>query len=333
MEVLRISYNNDIFSIRYKNEYYESSLEDLEDTFSNLLKTFPRSVFLIAENSRFIINDEQRTSAFMNWNRLMTVKLEYEGIEYVYSFEPTISDRIVHVPKKFIELEITGDVENILLNGVAIDLPFKQKIPKSYITITKGNEVFDKDLTFIQESNYIINLDKQNLVRKVETKVEKVYEIKSGVYFFGSPFSIWIGKDKEPYIVKSRFYSNYGDIETRSRTFQIDGIIVFVHEINNTLYLLSSSGQFFTMGAQNINSDLGRSPLNISLYDDFIEIVTFKFEKYRINFSGGIFRQGRIFDMELKIPDYSPDKFYYIDNYVIEIKNDVVEIYEKIEVQ
>jgi len=116
-------------------------------------------------------------------------------------------------------------------------------------------------------------------------------------------------------------------MEEKSKTYYIDGEIVFAYEKEKTVYLISSSGHFFTLGNKTLNKDFGRSPLSIVLTSNYIQVTTFGLENYKIDFSGGIYKQGNAFNVLLDLPDYSVKEVYNIQDYTIEVKDNIINIY------
>jgi len=324
-QIMEIDYNNDLFYIKYNNKTLTTSTEKLGITIHEILDELPRSVFVIAENSFIVTDDGTKTSTFLSWNENMNVLLDVNGFIFEHQFSPPIGEMITRVPSKWIELEITGDSREATLNNVKIQTPITIEVPPSKLTLTDGVKKIEIDLTNYEGEKYALDLEKQQIYKKVETNIDKVFEIESGVFFYGEPLSIWLPKKGEPVITKSRFYCDYGDIEEKSKTFYIDGEIVFAYEKDNTVYLLSSSGQFVTLGKKNINRDFERAPLSILVTEEYIQIKTFKLESYRIEFAGGIFKEGNVYNMFLELPSYQPQKDYDFGKFNVEItKNEVI---------
>lgn len=324
-QILEIDYINDLFYIRYNNTIFTTSMENLDNTIHEILNELPRSVFVIPENSFILTDDGTKTSAFLSWNQNMSVLLDVNGFIFEHKFSPPIGEMITRVPSKWIELEITGDSREATLNNLKINTPITINVPPSKLTFTDGVKKIEIDLTNYEGEKYTLDLEKQQIYKKVGTNIDKVFEIESGVFFYGEPLSIWMPKKGEPVITKSRFYCDYGDIEEKSKTFYIDGEIVFAYEKDSTVYMLSSSGQFLTLGKKNINRDFERAPLSILVTDEYIQIKTFKLESYRIEFAGGIFKEGNVYNMFLELPSYAPQKEYDLGKFDIEItKNEVI---------
>jgi len=328
-QIIRIDYANDLLYINYKNKTISTSFEQLDRTLREILNEFPRSVFVIAEDSFIVTDDGTKTSVFLSWNEKMNVLLEVNGIIFEHQFSPPIGEMIARVPSKWIELEIKGDSKEVTLNNLKIKTPVNLEVPPSKFTLIDGLKKSEIDLTDYEDEKYTIDLEKQQIYRRVETTIDKVFEIESGVFFYGEPLSIWLPKNGDPVITKSRFYCSYGDIEEKSKTFYIDGEIVFAYEKDNTVYLLSSSGQFVTMGKKNINRDFERAPLSILVTDEYIQLKTFKLESYRIEFAGGIFKEGNIYNMLLDLPSYQPKEEYNFDKFNVEVAKNEVIIYSK----
>jgi len=324
-QIMKIDYINDLFYINYSNKTLSTSLEKLDSVFHEILNELPRSVFVIAENSHIVTDNGTKTSAFLSWDKNMNIVLDVNGFIFEHQFSPPIGEVITRVPSKWIDLEITGDSKEVTLNNLKIKTPITIQVPPSKITLTNGLKKTEIDLTNYEGEKYTLDLKKQQIYEKVETKIDKVFEIESGVFFYGDPFSVWLPKKGEPVVTKSRFYCDYGDIEEKSKTFYIDGEIVFAYEKDNTVYLISSSGQFVTLGKKNINRDFERSPLSILVTDEYIQLKTFKLESYRIEFAGGIFKEGNVYNMFLDLPSYEPQQNYDFGNFNVEIaKNEVV---------
>ncbi|WP_134080075.1 MULTISPECIES: hypothetical protein [Petrotoga] len=324
-QIMKIDYINDLFYINYSNKTLSTSLEKLDSVFHEILNELPRSVFVIAENSHIVTDNGTKTSAFLSWDKNMNIVLDVNGFIFEHQFSPPIGEVITRVPSKWIELEITGYSKEVTLNNLKIKTPITIQVPPSKITLTDGLKKTEIDLTNYEGEKYTLDLKKQQIYEKVETKIDKVFEIESGVFFYGEPLSVWLPKKGEPVVTKSRFYCDYGDIEEKSKTFHIDGEIVFAYEKDNTVYLISSSGQFVTLGKKNINRDFERSPLSILVTDEYIQLKTFKLESYRIEFAGGIFKEGNVYNMFLDLPSYEPQQNYDFGNFNVEIaKNEVV---------
>ncbi len=75
----------------------------------------------------------------------------------------------------------------------------------------------------------------------------------------------------------------------------------------------------YTLGKKNINRDFERSPLSILVTDEYIQLKTFKLESYRIEFAGGIFKEGNVYNMFLDLPSYQPQQNYDFGNFNVEI--------------
>jgi hypothetical protein len=79
------------------------------------------------------------------------------------------------------------------------------------------------------------------------------------------------------------------------------------------------------LGKKNINRDFERAPLSILVTEEYIQIKTFKLESYRIEFAGGIFKEGNVYNMFLELPSYQPQKDYDFGKFNVEItKNEVI---------
>ncbi|POZ89791.1 hypothetical protein AD60_09315 [Petrotoga sp. SL27] len=324
-QIMKIDYIKDLFYINYNNKTVSTSLEKLDSVFRESLNEFPRSVFVIAESSYIVTDNGTKTSAFLSWDKNMNIVLDVNGFIFEHQFSPPIGEVITRVPSKWIDLQITGYSKEATLNNLKIKTPITIEVPPSKLTLTEGLKKIEIDLTNYEGEKYTLDLKKQQIYEKVETKIDKVFEIESGVFFYGDPFSVWLPKKGKPVITKSRFYCDYGDVEEKSKTFYIDGEIVFAYEKDNTVYLLSSSGQFVTLGKKNINRDFERSPLSILVTDEYIQLKTFKLESYRIEFAGGIFKEGNVYNMFLDLPSYEPQQNYDFGNFNVEIaKNEVV---------
>ena len=324
-QIMEVDYINELFYITYKNKTVSTSLEKLDSTIREILNELPRSIFVIAENSFIVTDDGTKTSKFLSWDENMYVLLDVNGFIFEHQFSPPIGEMITRVPSKWIELEITGDSREATLNNLKIKTPITIEVPPSKITLTEGLKKIEIDLTNYEGEKYSLDLEKQQIYKKVETNIDKVFEIESGAFFYGEPLSIWMPKKGQPVITKSRFYCDYGDIEEKSKTFYIDGEIVFAYEKDSTVYLLSSSGQFVTLGKKNVNRDFERAPLSILVTDEYIQIKTFKLESYRIEFAGGVFKEGNVYNMFLELPSYPPQKEYDFGKFDIEIaKNEVI---------
>jgi hypothetical protein len=326
-EILRINYEDNFFHIRFKNSYYESNLENLDKTFSEIFETYPRSIFIVPNNFTIKTEEIDRTSAFLSWNKEITLPLKKDGIVYTYTFTPPIGERIINIPYRTIELKIQGSTEKIILNGIEVLVPQTLIIPPTKLEIINQLETFEIDLTYYFENEYILDLEKKYIYKTLHTEIIHAYEIESGIFLKGVPYSIWVPQAGEPIVTNSRFYSDYGDIEKRDRTFKVNGEIIFVHEYDDTLYMFTSSGQFITMGKKHINSDFGRSPMNIQLFNNYIEVTTFKYETYRINYNGGISKQPRKFDIEFNLTFNQFKEKYETNLYFIDVKKDRIDIY------
>ncbi|TGG87522.1 hypothetical protein [Geotoga petraea] len=328
-ETLEINYNKGLYDLKYKNKTIKTDLENIDLNIKELLNSNARSVFIIADNFYISTEDSTKTSAFFRWDNEVKVNLQKDGINYEYVFNPPFGKRIFHIPNNFIEVEIIGDQDTIFLNGSEINIPKKVVMPPNIFEIYDGIETFTYDLTDYSSRTYYINLLKQNLYEKTETKIIKAYSIKSGVFLYGDPTSIWFPNEGDPVIVKSRFYSNYGNIENLNERYSFKGVVAYVYEYDNTVYIISSAGELVSMGTKELYKDFGRSPMNITVGDTYLELNTFKMEKYTINFQGGIYKNGNVYSIFYDMPKYEPKKQYSSDKYILEIKENIVNIYIK----
>ncbi len=328
-ETLEINFKRGNYELKYGNKQIQSTVEDLESNLKELLNTTSRSIFIISDNSNIITKDSSRTSAFFIWDSEIDINLEKEGIIYNYSFNPPFGKRIVHVPVRFIDVKIDGEQEFIFLNDKKIDLPSEILVPPTNFEIYDGVETFNYDLTGFASNTFNINLQKQNIFEKVQTEIYNAYNIRSGVFLYGEPFSIWVPNEGDPVVTRSRFYSNYGDIEKINDRYSFKGVVAYVVEYNKTVYLISSAGELISMGAKELYKDFGRAPMNVRVGDVSIQLDTFKMEQYTINFEGGIFKSGNVYSLFYDMPSYLPDKDYENNNYLIEIKENIVNIYIK----
>jgi hypothetical protein len=105
--------------------------------------------------------------------------------------------------------------------------------------------------------------------------------------------------------------------------------VAYVYEYDNTVYIISSAGELVSMGTKELYKDFGRSPMNITVGDTYLELNTFKMEKYTINFQGGIYKNGNVYSIFYDMPKYEPKKQYSSDKYILEIKENIVNIYIK----
>ncbi|MGM0640264.1 MAG: hypothetical protein ACQESN_02425 [Thermotogota bacterium] len=328
-ETLEVNYKRGNYELKYKNNTIQTSIVDLDSALKKLLNTNSRSIFVISDNSNVITEDSTRTSAFFSWNSEINIKLEKDGIVYSYTFNPPFGKRIVHIPSNFIDVNIKGEQEFVFLNDEKIKLPSEMSIPPTKFEIYDGVETYRYDLTSYASSSFNINLQKQNIFNKVETKLYKAYEIKSGVFLYGEPFSIWFPNEGDPVVTKSRFFSNYGDIEKINDRYSFKGSVAYVIEYNKTVYLISSAGELVSMGSKELYKDFGRSPMNVNIDDTSIQLNTFKMEQYTINFEGGIFKSGNVYSLFYNMPSYVPEEDYENNNYFLEIKDNIVNIYIK----
>jgi hypothetical protein len=324
---MEIIYNDGLFYIKYKNQNVSTLLSNMESTIKELVNEPPRSVFVIAEDSFILTDSGTKTSVFLTWDQNMEVKLDMNGFIFEHAFSPSLGEFIYRIPSRLIDLEISGTNSEIILNDKKINIPIVLKVPPSKIFIEDGIKKIEIDLTDYDKSKYVVDLKKHDIYQRVNTKVKKVFEIESGIFFYGDPFSIWMPNGGEPFITDSRFYCDYGDIEEKSKTFFIDGEIVFAHENDKTIYLLTSSGHFVTLGKKNINRDFERAPMSIVVTDKYIQIKTFKLESYRVDFEGGIFKEGNVYNMNLDLPSYDHKDFYEFNKLSFEIKDNEVIIY------
>ncbi|HOB16460.1 MAG TPA: hypothetical protein PK894_05660 [Defluviitoga sp.] len=324
--ILKIGYEEGFFNIEYLGQIASTSFDNIERVIQNLLNEYQKSIFVIADNSLIITSEGTQTNAFLPWDKKITVDLLVDDIIYAHEFTPPLGEFIVTVPTRWIDLEITGS-KSAKINGVDVELPVKITVPPSKIVIEYGFEKVELDLTNFNERLYTVYLQKQDLYKSVGTKIKKVFELESGIYFYGTPLSIWVPIKDEPVIIKSRFYCDYGDMEEKSKTYYIDGEIVFAYEKDKTVYLISSSGHFFTLGNKTLNKDLGRAPLSIVLTSNYIQVTTFGLNSYKIDFTGGIYKEGNVYNMFLDLPDYSPKEIYKTKNYVVEVKDNIISIY------
>ncbi|MFY9356650.1 MAG: hypothetical protein WAO60_01955 [Defluviitoga tunisiensis] len=323
---LKIKYEDGYFDVEYLGQKESASFENIESVIHNLINEYQKSIFVIAENSLIITPEGTRTSGFLPWDKKITVDLMVGDIIFTHEFTPPLGEFIINIPTRWIDLEITG-LNSAKVNGVDLDLPTKISVPPSKVLIEYGFEKIELDLTNYSEQIYSVDLQRQDLYKSVETKIKKVFELESGIYFYGTPISVWIPKKGEPIVTKSRFYCDYGDMEEKSKTYYIDGEIVFAYEKEKTVYLITSSGHFFTLGNKTLNKDFGRSPLSIVLTSNYIQVTTFGLENYKIDFSGGIYKQGNVFNVLLDLPDYSVKEVYNIQDYTIEVKDNIINIY------
>lgn len=324
---MKIKYDNGLFYIDYNNRVESTTLSNFEKTIKLLIQDFPRSIFLISDNS-FILTDEGTSnSIFEFWDKKVGVDLLVDDIVFRYEFYPPLGEIIFRVPSKWIELEIVGESQLATLNNKIVEIPSKINVPPSKIVLENNIEKLEIDLTNFEEKNYKVDLQRLNLFKQVHTNIEKVFELESGTFFYGNPFSIWISETDEPTIVKSRFYCNYGNLEEKTKSFYIDGEVIFAYEKNRSVYLITSSGHFLTLGDKNLNRDFGRSPLAIIVGNDYILLETFKLERYKIDFNGGIFKEGNVYNMKLELPNYAPKKNYEIGSFKIVIEEGIINIY------
>ena len=323
---LKIKYETGYFDIEYRGQKESASFENIEQVIQNLINEYQKSIFVIAENSLIVTPDGTQTSGFLPWDKQIMVDLMVNNIIYTHEFTPPLGEFIVNIPTRWIDLEITGS-KSAKVNGVELDLPIKISVPPSKIIIEYGFEKLELDLTHFNDRLYSVDLQRQDLYKSVEAKIKKAFELESGIYFYGLPLSVWIPKKGEPVVIKSRFYCDYGDMEEKSRTYYIDGEIVFAYEKEKTVYLISSSGHFFTLGNKTLNKDLGRAPLSIVLTSNYIQVTTFGLENYKIDFSGGIYKEGNVYNILLDLPDYSVKELYKTQDYTIEIKDNIINIY------
>ncbi|PNR95799.1 hypothetical protein X924_03765 [Petrotoga sp. 9PWA.NaAc.5.4] len=324
---MKIKYDNGLFYIDYNNRVESTTLSNFEKTIKLLIQDFPRSIFLISENSFILTDDGISNSIFEFWDKKVGVDLLVDDIVFRYEFYPPLGEIIFRIPSKWIELEIVGDSQLATLNNKKIEIPSKINVPPSKIVLENNIEKLEIDLTNFEERKYTVDLQRLNLFKQVHTNIEKVFELESGTFFYGNPFSIWISETDEPIIVKSRFYCNYGNLEEKSKSFYIDGEVIFAYEKNRSVYLITSSGHFLTLGDKNLNRDFGRSPLAIMVGNDYILLETFKLERYKIDFNGGIFKEGNVYNMKLELPNYAPKKNYEIGSFKIVIEEGITNIY------
>lgn len=328
-ETFEVRYKNNNYEIIYKNKKIITDLNEMEKNIKKMLNTASRSVFVISDNSNIITDNSTRTSAFFNWDPQLKIKLQKDGITYDYYFNPPMGERIIHIPEKYIEVNINGEQESVFLNNQNINLPAKLNIPQTKFTLFDGIEKYDYDLTNYASDTYIIDLQKQNIFKKIQTKISNAYEIKSGVFLRGNPLSIWFPKEGDPVITDSKFYSNYGDINKINERYSFKGTIAFIYEYNKTVYIISSAGELISMGAKEIFKDFGRSPMNVSIKDNSLEINTFKMEKYIVNFDGGVYKDGNVYSIFNNMPVYKYEKNYESKKYLLEVKDNIVNIYIK----
>lgn len=328
-ETLEINYNKGLYELKYKNKTIKTDLENMDLNLKEILNSNARSIFIIADNINILTDDSTKTSSFFRWDNEIKLDLEKDGINYEYTFNPPIGKRIFHIPTNFIEVEILGEQDSIFLNGSKIDIPKKLLMPPNKFEIYDGIETFTYDLTSYSSPTYSLNLMGQNLYEKIDTVIYKAYEIKSGVFLYGSPKSIWVPKNGDPVITESIFYSNYGDIKSINERYSFKGVVAFVYEYDDTIYLISSAGEMVSMGMKEIYKDFGRAPMSILINDTYIELSTFKMEKYTINFQGGIYKSGSVYSIFYNMPKYEPEKQYYSESYIVEIKENIVNIYIK----
>jgi hypothetical protein len=294
-----------------------------------ILNSNARSIFIIADNINILTDDSTKTSSFFRWDNEIKLDLEKNGIKYKYVFNPPFGKRIFHIPSNLIEVEIIGQQDSVFINGTEIDIPNKISMPQNKFEIYDGIENFTYDLTDYSSPTYTINLLKQNLYEKIETVIYKAYEIKSGVFLYGDPQSIWLPNEGDPVITESRFYSNYGDVEKINSRYSFKGVVAYVYEYDNTVYIISSAGELISMGTKELYKDFGRSPMNIVIEDTSLELSTFKMEKYTVNFQGGIYKSGNVYSIFYEMPEYNPKKQYDSEKYLLEIKENIVNIYIK----
>lgn len=311
-----------MFYITYKGKEASCKLNELNNTFSKLLNKSLKSLIIIPDGSYIIKNDATSTVSFELWNKKMKLPLLVNDIKYDYFLSPPLGERIVHVPDRWITLKVLGITDTIKLNGKALKAPLNLSIPPSVINIEYGMINQKIDLSDYSSNTYILNLQKQNLYKSINSKISNVFKLNSGIFLYGTPYSLWISND-EVKLTKDKFYCNFGELKN------ITGSIIFAYEKNNTVYIMSSSGKFFTLGTKNISKDFGRSPLSIKVYKNYIEIKTFKLETYRVNFEGGMYKEGNVYNMFLDLPNTKPKKNYETTNYILEINDNNVFIYKK----
>ncbi|WP_308644714.1 hypothetical protein [Oceanotoga sp.] len=323
-KILKIKYENDDFILKFEDKIINSNYEELDENLAKLIKKIPRSIFLISDNSYIITDNATLTSDFFIWNKSIDIKLLKDEILYDYSYTPVMGERISHIPNKFIKLNVEGGDERVSINGVEIKTPKTLEVPPSIINITNGLEEFSLDLKNYKNDVYDLNLKRSNLIKKINTKISKVFEIESGIFLQGNPYSIWINK-YNIFEEKSRFFCDYGNVEDKN----LKGDIVYVTERDGSVYIISSYGQLLTMGRKSIFTDFGRAPMSIIENQDYLLIKTFKLENYRINFNGGVFKEGNAYSVNMDIKNFDLKKDYSFENYEIEIIKDVVYIYSK----
>jgi hypothetical protein len=328
-ETLEIEYNKGFYNLSYKNKTIKTDLENMDLNLKEILNSNARSIFIIADNINILTDDSTKTSSFFRWDNEIKLDLEKNGIKYKYVFNPPFGKRIFHIPSNLIEVEIIGQQDSVFINGTEIDIPNKISMPQNKFEIYDGIENFTYDLTDYSSPTYTINLLKQNLYEKIETVIYKAYEIKSGVFLYGDPQSIWLPNEGDPVITESRFYSNYGDVEKINSRYSFKGVVAYVYEYDNTVYIISSAGELISMGTKELYKDFGRSPMNIVIEDTSLELSTFKMEKYTVNFQGGIYKSGNVYSIFYEMPEYNPKKQYDSEKYLLEIKENIVNIYIK----
>ncbi|WP_190615717.1 hypothetical protein [Tepiditoga spiralis] len=319
---IEVSYKNNLFYINYKGNEVSCKLNELNDTFSKLLNRSLKSLIIIPDRSYITKNDATSTVSFELWNKKMKIPLLVNNIKYDYFLYPPLGKRLVHVPDRWINLKILGIKDTIKLNGKKLIAPLNLNIPPSIINIEYGMVNQKIDLTDYSSNTYVLNLQKQNLYKSINTKILNVFNLNSGIFLYGIPNSLWISNG-EVKLTEDKFYCNYGELKN------ISGNVIFAYEKDNTVYIISSSGKFFTLGTKNISKDFGRSPLSIKVYKNYIEIKTFKLETYRVNFDGGIYKEGNVYNLFLDIPDTKPKKSYETNKYIVEINDNKVFIYKK----
>ncbi|MCP5465564.1 MAG: hypothetical protein H7A31_02580 [Thermotogae bacterium] len=330
-KIIEVNYNGS-YTINYMGYTYYASENNISEKIKEIFQNVnSRSILVIPEGFSVVTDYGTNTSKFMTFESTLSVKLSDGGITYNYDFTPSLGESIIRIPYNTIKLFIDGE-GSVKINGISLSIPATITVPPSVINISDGINSKDYDLRKYSEKEYIINPDRVKEIKTLKTEIYGVFELESGTFFRGSPLSVWISKkDGNIRIADSYFMSDYGDADELISRLALNGVPVYAYEKNRTIYVITSSGELFTIGEKNIKKDFGRMILGVTVSESSMLISTFKLEIYRLNFDTGLYKEGNLSSVNYTIPDISPENKYYINKYYVEINSDkkIFSVYER----
>ncbi|HOT31858.1 MAG TPA: hypothetical protein PLP09_06815 [Petrotogaceae bacterium] len=328
-ETFVVEADNDKFSLRYSLGQIQAGTQEFDSIFSKIFPQERRSVFIIGKECTIKSEDKFRSADFFYWEEKLNLTIQASSGVYDYVMYPRIGDNVLYVPKKWVKLFITAEkVSEITLNGQRYLVPCEVTVPDCKLTLDAGDDSFEIDLTNYEGDEYRFEIAQTDQSDIIKTAVMRVFEIESGIFISGFPYSVWLSKGQEPKISKSQFFCDYGDIRDVKKGTELLGDIIFVHEHNKSVYIISSAGEVVVLGRKQslVPWDLLRAPFSIELSEKGIEIKTMQLKKYVMSFEGGLSSSQLYEDIKFNIPSFKPLDTYEFEDFEIKIYSSYIKI-------